>query len=260
MKVVILAGGKGTRIPEETEFRPKPMIKIGERPILWHIMKIYSSYGYSDFVICLGYKGEMIKEYFLNYKFINLDFTITLGKHDDIKVYGRNSEDHWTVTLVDTGLEAQTGSRVKKIERYIDGDIFMVTYGDGVANINIKELISFHLSHKKIGTVTGVHPQSRFGELRIDGRQVKEFTEKPNIRAGYINGGFFVFNRKIFDYLRADDNCVLEKEPIETLARDGELMVYLHDGFWQCMDTVRDMRLLNELWSGGKAPWKIWED
>jgi len=260
MRVVILAGGKGTRIPEETEFRPKPMIKIGERPILWHIMKIYGTFGYTDFIICLGYKGEMIKEYFLNYKFVNSDFTITLGRHDEIKVHGKNSEDHWAVTLADTGLEAQTGSRIKKIGKYIDGETFMVTYGDGVADINIKDLLLFHKSHKKIGTLTGVHPQSRFGELRIKGSRIVEFSEKPNITSGYINGGFFVFDREIFDYLRNDDDCALEKEPLEILAREGQLMVYSHDGFWQCMDTVRDMRLLNDLWAQGNAPWKIWED
>jgi glucose-1-phosphate cytidylyltransferase len=260
IKVVILAGGKGTRIAEESEFRPKPMIRIGEKPILWHIMKTYDRYGYSDFIICLGYKGEMIKEYFLNYKTMNSDFTITLGQKDNIKLNGNSSEDHWTVTLADTGLEAMTGSRIKKIEPYIEGDIFMLTYGDGVADINIKELVSFHLSHKKIGTLTGVHPQSRFGELLVEGKQVKAFTEKPNITKGCINGGFFVFNRRIFDYLTEDENCHLEKEPLERLVNDGELMVYFHDGFWQCMDTVRDMTFLNNLWKLNNAPWKIWKD
>jgi glucose-1-phosphate cytidylyltransferase len=260
MKVVILAGGKGTRIAEESEFRPKPMIKVGERPILWHIMKIYATYGYSDFIICLGYKGEMIKQHFLDYKALNSDFTITLGKHDGIKTYGNNSEDHWTVTLADTGLEAMTGSRIKKIERYIDSDLFMLTYGDGVANIDIDKLVSFHKSHKKIGSLTGVHPSSRFGELLVEGNQVKNFAEKPNITKGHINGGFFVFDRQIFDYLTEDDSSIFEKEPLENLARDGELMVYTHDGFWQCMDTMRDMTLLNSLWKRNKAPWKIWED
>lgn len=260
MKVVILAGGKGTRIAEESEFRPKPMIKIGEKPILWHIMKIYAQYGYTDFVICLGYKGEMIKQHFLNYKALNSDFTITLGDHDNVKIHGNNSEDHWTVTLADTGLEAQTGSRIKKIERYIDTDLFMLTYGDGVADINIKELISFHLSHNKIGTLTGVPPSSRFGELMVDGKKVKKFAEKPNVTEGHINGGFFVFDKRIFDYVTEDDNCRFEKEPLEQLAKDGELMIYTHDGFWQCMDTMRDMALLNSLWKQNQAPWKIWED
>jgi glucose-1-phosphate cytidylyltransferase len=260
VRVVILAGGKGTRIAEETEFRPKPMINIGGKPILWHIMKIYSNFGYSDFVICLGYKGEMIKQHFLDYKALNSDFTIKLGKHDEITVHGNNYEDHWTVTLADTGLDAMTGSRIKKIERYIDSNLFMLTYGDGVANINIKELVSFHNSHKKIGSLTGVHPSSRFGELLLEGKQVLKFAEKPNITEGHINGGFFVFDRRIFNYLTEDDNCVFEREPLENLARDGELMVYTHDGFWQCMDTMRDMTLLNNLWKQGQAPWKVWED
>ncbi|MBI4699003.1 MAG: glucose-1-phosphate cytidylyltransferase [Nitrospirae bacterium] len=260
MKVVILAGGKGTRISEETDFRPKPMIEIGGKPIIWHIMKLYAHYGYSDFIICLGYKGEIIKQHFLNYKTLNSDFTITLGKHDKIQLHGDNSEDNWKVTLADTGLEALTGSRIKKIERYIEGDMFMLTYGDGVANINIRELVSFHMAHKKIGTLTGVHPQSRFGELLIKGRQVVEFTEKPNLEEGHINGGFFVFDRRIFDYVTEDDNCRFEKEPLEHLAKDGELMIYAHDGFWQCMDTMRDMTLLNNLWKHNQAPWKIWKD
>ena len=260
VKVVILAGGKGTRIAEESEFKPKPMIKIGGKPIIWHIMKIYAQYGYSDFVICLGYKGEMIKQHFLNYKALNSDFTITLGEHDKINLYGNNSEDHWTVTLADTGLEALTGSRIKKIERYIDSDIFMLTYGDGVANININELISFHKSHKKIGTLTGVRPHSRFGELLVKENQVCNFAEKPNQTEGHISGGFFVFDRRIFDYITEDENCRFEEKPLENLAKDGELMVYTHDGFWQCMDTMRDMTLLNNLWKQNRAPWKIWED
>ncbi len=259
IKVVILAGGKGTRIAEESEFRPKPMIKIGSKPILWHIMKTYAMYGYSDFVICLGYKGEIIKEHFLNYKAMNSDFTITLGKHDNIKLHEQNSEDHWTVTLADTGLESLTGSRLKKIEHYIEDNTFMLTYGDGVADINIKELISFHQSHNKIATVTGVHPPSRFGELSIENNQAKEFTEKPNLKEGHISGGFFVFDRRIFDYVSEDDDCRLEKEPLEKLAKEGELMVYTHDGFWQCMDTVRDMKFLNNLWKKNQAPWKVWK-
>jgi glucose-1-phosphate cytidylyltransferase len=260
IQVIILAGGKGTRIAEESEYKPKPMIKIGEKPIIWHIMKIYARYGYSDFVICLGYKGEMIKEHFLNYKAMNSDFTITLGERDRIQLYGNNSEDHWTVTLADTGLESLTGSRLKKVERYIKSDIFMLTYGDGVADINIKDLISFHLAHKKIGTVTGVRPPSRFGELSIENNQVNAFTEKSNLGEGHISGGFFVFDHRIFDYVTKDENCRFEKGPLEKLTRDGELMVYTHDGFWQCMDTIRDMKFLNDLWKQNKAPWKIWEE
>jgi glucose-1-phosphate cytidylyltransferase len=259
-KVVILAGGKGTRIAEETEFRPKPMVRVGEKPILWHIMKIFATHGYKDFIICLGYKGEMIKEHFLNYKAMNSDFTITLGKRDQIQLHGDNSEDDWTVTLSDTGLESLTGSRIKKIERFIQGDTFLLTYGDGLADINIRELVSFHLSHKKIGTVTGVHPPSRFGELSIEKNRVNAFTEKPNLNEGHISGGFFVFNRRIFDYVSEDDKCRFEKEPLEKLSKDGELMVYTHNGFWQCMDTIRDMTFLNNLWKQNNAPWKIWKD
>jgi glucose-1-phosphate cytidylyltransferase len=260
IKVVILAGGKGTRIAEESEFRPKPMIKVGGKPILWHIMKIYAKYGYSDFIICLGYKGEMIKQHFLNYKTFNSDFTITLGDHDKIRLYGNNSEDHWTVTLADTGLESMTGNRIKKIERYVDGNLFMLTYGDGVADININKLVSFHLSHKKIGTITGVRPLSRFGEIMVDGNQVKKFAEKPNLSDSHISGGFFVFDRRIFSYISEDEDCVFESKPLENLSKDGELMVYNHNGFWQCMDTMRDMTLLNNLWKRNKAPWKVWED
>ena len=259
-KVVILAGGKGTRIAEESEFRPKPMIKVGGKPIIWHIMKIYAKYGYTDFVICLGYKGEMIKEHFLNYKALNSDFTITLGNRENIQVHSNNSEDHWTVTLADTGLESQTGSRLNKVERYIDTDLFMLTYGDGVADINIDELVAFHKSHKKIGTLTGVHPSSRFGELLVEGQQIKKFAEKPNVTEGHINGGFFIFDKRIFSYLNDDESSVLEKEPLENLATNGELMLYTHNGFWQCMDTVRDMTLLNNLWKNNQAPWKIWEE
>lgn len=261
IQVVILAGGKGTRIAEESEFKPKPMIKIGNRPIIWHIMKIYATYGFSDFVICLGYKGEMIKEHFLNYKTMNSDFTINLGQRNKIQLYdGNNPEDHWRVTLSDTGLESLTGSRLKKVERYIKSEIFMLTYGDGVADINIRELVDFHISHKRIGTVTGVHPPSRFGELSIDNKKVKAFTEKPNLDEGHISGGFFVFDRRIFDYVTEDENCRFEKEPLEKLAKDGELMVYTHNGFWQCMDTLRDMQFLNTLWKQKKAPWKVWKD
>ena len=259
VQVVILAGGRGTRIAEESEFRPKPMIKIGGKPIIWHIMKIYAHYGYSDFIICLGYKGEMIKEHFINYKALNSDFTITLGQRDNIQVHGNNAEDHWRVTLANTGLASMTGSRIKQIERYVNSDIFMLTYGDGVADINIHKLLAFHNAHKKIGTLTGVHPQSRFGELLVDGKQVKKFAEKPNVTEGHINGGFFVFDKRIFNYLNEDDSCILEKSPLENLAIDGELMLYTHDGFWQCMDTMRDMTLLNNLWENNQAPWKIWE-
>lgn len=260
MKAVILCGGLGTRLKEETEFKPKPMVKIGERPILWHIMKIYSHYGFKDFLICLGYKGSMIKEYFLNYKIMNNDFTIQLGNKENIQFHNNHTEYDWKITLVDTGMYSQTGSRVKKIEDYIDDDYFMLTYGDGVANVNIEELVKFHKSHGKIGTMTGVHPSSRFGEFQLAGNQVLEFTEKPQTKEGLINGGFFVFNKDFFKYLHKEDDCILEKSPLVDLAADGELMVYPHDGFWQCIDTYRELEVLNELWKKGETPWKVWEN
>ena len=259
MKVVILCGGRGTRLREETEYRPKPMVEIGGRPILWHIMKIYTHYGFKDFIICLGYKGNMIKQYFLNYEAMNNDFTVLLGNYSDIRFHSNHREIGWHVTLADTGEEAQTGARVKKIERYIDGDLFMLTYGDGVANINIKELVEYHKSHGKIGTMTGVHPSSRFGELVVKDNKIVVFNEKPQVTEGLINGGFFVFNKKFFKYLKADDNCYLEKEPLENLAADGELMVYPYDGFWQCVDTYRELELLNNLWKSPNPPWKVWK-
>ncbi|OGW38445.1 MAG: glucose-1-phosphate cytidylyltransferase [Nitrospirae bacterium RBG_13_39_12] len=260
MPVVILAGGFGTRLREQTEFIPKPMVPIGTRPILWHIMKIYSFYGYKRFIICLGYKGEIIKEYFLNYRARNSDFTINLGKHENIHIHNLHSEDNWEVTLADTGLKAMTGARIKKVEKYIDNDRFLLTYGDGVANIDIKGLMDFHLSHGKLATVTGVRPPSRFGELITEGDRVIEFGEKPQAGSSMINGGFFVFNKGVFSYLSEDDQCILEREPLEKLAKDGELMVCKHTGFWQCMDTLRDMNLLNEYWERGNVPWKIWNE
>jgi len=259
MKVVILCGGKGTRLREETEYRPKPMVEIGGRPVLWHIMKIYAHYGFKDFVICLGYKGNMIKEYFLNYEAMNNDFTIPLGNYNKIQLHSNHQERDWLVTLADTGEEAQTGARVKRIEKYIDGDLFMLTYGDGVANINIEELVEYHKSHGKIGTMTGVHPSSRFGELVIRDNKIEVFNEKPQVTGGLINGGFFVFNKKFFKYLKEDDNCYLEKEPLENLAADGELIVYPHEGFWQCVDTYRELKLLNNVWKSRNPPWKVWE-
>jgi glucose-1-phosphate cytidylyltransferase len=257
MKVVILCGGLGTRIKEETEYRPKPMVEIGGKPILWHIMKIYAHYGFKDFVLCLGYKGEMIKNYFCNYEILNNDFTVELGNHNHIEIYNNHKERGWRVTLADTGETALKGSRIKKIEKYIDNDLFMLTYGDGVANINIQELLSFHKSHGRIGTVTGVRPPSRFGEMAIKGNRVISFIEKPQVSKGLINGGFFVLNRKIFNYLSEDDNCDFEMGPLEQLANNGELMEYEHKGEWACMDTYRDMEYLNKLWQTGKAFWKI---
>jgi glucose-1-phosphate cytidylyltransferase len=259
MKIVILCGGLGTRLREETEFRPKPMIEIGGKPILWHIMKIYAHHGFKDFVLCLGYKREMIKGYFYNYEILNNDFTVELGNHRSIEIHSDHGEKGWRITLADTGDKALKGARLKRIEKYIDDDQFMVTYGDGVADIDIKDLLKFHQSHGKLATLTGVRSLSRFGELAVKGKQVIQFTEKPQSAGGLINGGFFVFNRKIFDYLEDKDDCDLEYGALEEIALKGQLMVYKHDKFWYCMDTIRDMDYLNKLCMQGKAPWKVWE-
>lgn len=259
MKAIILCGGIGTRLKEETEYKPKPMVEIGNRPILWHIMKIFAHYGIKDFVLSLGYKGEMIKEYFYNYEILSNDFTIELGNKKAIEVHSINSERNWRVTLADTGNKALKGARLKRVEKYIDDDQFMMTYGDGVADVDIRDLLEFHQGHGKLATVTGINPASRFGELKIKGNQVESFSEKPQNGAGLINGGFFVFNRGIFDYLSNNDSCDLEVGALEQIAREGQLMVYKHRGFWACMDTIRDMEYLNKLWAEGKAFWKVWE-
>lgn len=258
MKVVILCGGLGTRLREETEFIPKPLVEIGGKPILWHIMKIYAHYGFREFILCLGYKGEMIKDYFLNYEAMNNDFTIKLGNPSSIDFHSNHAEDGWKITLADTGENSMTGSRIKQIEKYIDEEEFMATYGDGLANVDIARLLELHRKQKKIATLTGVHPLSRFGEVVEDHGIVKEFIEKPQLSEGYINGGFFVFEKKFFSYLSANNDCVLEKEPIERLTSQRELSVYPHDGFWQCMDTYRDYRYLQEMWEKGDVPWKVW--
>lgn len=257
MKVVILCGGMGTRLREETEYKPKPMVEIGDKPILWHIMKTYSTYGFNDFVLCLGYKGDVIKDYFYHYKMRNNDFSMNL-KNGDIKLFDSNEENDWNITLVNTGLNSMTGSRIKKIEKFIDGDQFMVTYGDGVTDMNISELLKFHQKHKKIGTVTGVYPPSRYGELRIEGDRLVSFDEKPDTGVAPISGGYFVFNKEFFDYLKSDESCILEKEPLGSLARDEQLKVYNYRGFWQCMDTYRDYMFLNDLWKNNKAQWRVW--
>jgi glucose-1-phosphate cytidylyltransferase len=259
MKVVILCGGQGTRLREETEYRPKPMVHVGHRPILWHIMKGYAHHGFREFVLCLGYKGELIKEWFFDYEVLTNDVTVTLGKDHKVELHRREAVDDWKVTLADTGQDALTGARVKKVARYLDGDRFMLTYGDGVSNVDLKKLLEFHLAHGKIGTVTGVHPSARFGELELDGRRVTGFSEKPQVVDSYINGGFFIFERRFLDYLTEDDPCQLERAPLERLVADGQLQAYIHDGFWQCMDTFRDMKLLNDLWARGDAPWAVWQ-
>jgi len=259
MKLVVLCGGQGTRLREETEVRPKPMVEIGGRPILWHIMKLYAQHGVNDFVLCLGYKGYQIKDFFLNYEARMKDFTVRLGAVPAVKFHNGHGEEGWTVTLAETGETALTGARVRKVRRYLDGP-FCLTYGDGVGDIDITGLLKFHRSHGRIGTVTAVKPPGRFGELQIDGRRVNAFMEKPQVTEGMINGGFFVFEREFVDrYFDDRDDLVLEKEPLQRLAADGQLMVWPHNGFWQPMDTFREWKLLEDLWSGGHAPWKIWE-
>ena len=260
MKVVVLCGGLGTRLRDETEFRPKPMIEVGSRPLLWHIMKIYAHYGFSEFVLALGYKGEFIRQYFLNYEAMTRDVTIRLDACSQMTLHGSRLAERWTVTLADTGASALTGARVKRVERYVDGPRFMLTYGDGVADIDIGKLMAFHQSHGRIGTVTGVRPPSRFGELVSSGTRVVEFSEKPSVSNGFINGGFFVFERAFFEYLSAADGCVLERDPLERLAKDGQLEMYAHDGYWQCMDTPRDLQHLTEAWQRSRPPWKVWAD
>jgi len=253
--VVILCGGMGTRLREETEYKPKPMVEIGGKPILWHIMKIYAHYGFTKFILCLGYKGSAIKEYFFNYEMMCNDCTVQLGKKSRIAYQSNHKEQDFKVTLVDTGLNTMTGGRIKRIESYINSDTFMVTYGDGLADINIDELLSFHYSHGKIATLTASRPPSRFGILDLaDNGKVNRFREK--VGTEWINGGFFVFNRKLFDYLTPD--CILEQSPLEKMAEDGQLMAYRHDGFWIGMDTYREYEMLNQMWDSGHPPWKKW--
>jgi glucose-1-phosphate cytidylyltransferase len=256
--VVILCGGMGTRLREETEYRPKPLVEIGGRPVLWHIMKIYGAQGFKRFVLCLGYKGDMIRHYFINYRLMTRNFTLQLDADMEPTVESNGAPEEWTITFADTGTNAMTGARIKRIKQYIDGDEFMLTYGDGVANINLLELLKFHRSHGKLATVTAVHPIARFGELMIEGNRVVQFAEKSQVPEGFINGGFFVFNRRVFDYLSDDASCVLEREPLERLAGEGELMTYRHTGFWHCMDTYRDSLVLNQFWESPNPPWKIW--
>ncbi len=259
MKTVILCGGLGSRLRQETEFRPKPTIEIGGRPILWHIMKLYAVCGYNEFVLALGYKGEVIRDYFLNYPAMTQDVTVRLGAEPGVTLHGAAAES-WSVTMANTGQTALTGARIKRLERYVTGDRFMVTYGDGVADIDLRHLVEFHRSHGRLATVTGVRPPARFGELVTRGSRVDEFSEKPTIGSGgYINAGFFVFENEVFDYLSESDDCVLEGEPLRRLARDGQLEMYTHDGYWHCMDTPRDLEALQDAWLDG-APWKVWGD
>lgn len=258
MKAVIFCGGLGTRLREETEFKPKPMVEIGGRPILWHIMKNYASQGVADFVLALGYKGEAIRDYFLHYEVRNRDLTVTLGRRE-IEIHGdSHAEDGWRVTLAETGSDTLTGGRLKRLTSYLAGETFMATYGDGVANINVPALLDYHRKMGKLGTVTAVRPSSRFGELGISNGMVSVFKEKPQVNEGWINGGFFVFEPAVLDLIRGDTET-LEQGLLVQLADQGQLAVYQHDGFWQCMDTFREMELLNEMWRSGNAPWKSWE-
>jgi glucose-1-phosphate cytidylyltransferase len=258
-KVVILCGGRGTRLREETEFRPKPLVPVGDRPILWHVMKIYAQAGYTDFILALGYKGEMIKQYFLDYDLLNSDFTLDLGTRQIERLATTHEDGDWRITFVDTGLETMTGGRLRRLERLLAGEpFFMLTYGDGVADLDVQAVVDFHAHSGRSVVVTGVRPIARFGELVVRGDQVARFAEKPVSSDAWINGGFFVMTPKVFRYLR-DDQSILEREPLERLAQDGELAVFKHPGYWQCMDTVRDMESLNEQWASGKAPWKQWD-
>lgn len=253
--MVLLAGGLGTRLREETEYRPKPMVEVGGKPMLWHLMKNFASFGLSEFVVCTGYKGEVIKDYFLNYESRNTDFTVTLGRPNDVEFLGAHDEGDWRVTVADTGATTMTGGRVKRVARYLDGR-FMVAYGDGLADVDVAALLAFHQAHGKLATITTVRPVSRFGVVDMDGDgAVQRFREKPQAD-GDVNVGFFVFEPAVLEYL--SDNCILEREPLEKLAADGELMAYRHQGFWQPMDTYREFALLNELWDSGDAPWRMW--
>jgi len=257
VQVVILCGGRGTRMGAESEVLPKPMVAVGERPILWHIMKRYARFGHREFVLCLGYKGDIIRDYFLHYEARNNDVTVELGGKGAVTAHGQHEEQGWTVTLAETGLETLTGTRVNRVRRYVRDQTFLLTYGDGVCDIDLDALVAFHRRHGRIATVTAVHPPARFGELILDGGSVGRFSEKPQVGTGLINGGFFVFEPAVFDYLSDDPACALEHEPMVRLTRDRQLVAYEHSGFWQCMDTVRELTILRDMWASGQAPWQV---
>lgn len=256
MKIVILCGGMGTRLHEETEYKPKPMVEIGGRPIIWHIMKLYSHYGFKDFVLCMGYKHQVIREYFLNYRYMNSDVTVSLASDQNIMYHNCHDED-WNVTLAYTGQETKKGERIKMVESYLNGERFMVTYGDGVSDVNIKDLIACHEDEGVLATFTGVHPISRFATVERDASgKIIDWNEKKQLE-GYMNAGFFVLENSVLDYIEGD--VEFEEQPMKRLAQEGRIAMYKHDGFWQCMDTYRDYLLLTELWESGKAPWKVWK-
>ncbi len=256
MKVAILAGGKGSRLAEETVIKPKPMVEIGGRPIIWHIMKHYAAHGFNQFVIALGYKGEVLKKYMVDYSALSNNITVDFST-GAVRPHA-HSELNWTVDLVDTGMETMTGGRIKRLQPYLSGETFMLTWGDGVSNIDLRKLLEFHRAHGKLATVTAVRPPARYGHLVFEGDRVADFNEKPQIGEGWINGAFFVLEPQIFDYIDGDE-IQWEHEPMQRLARDGQLMAYKHDSFWQCMDTLREKHILETLWESGNAPWKVWD-
>jgi glucose-1-phosphate cytidylyltransferase len=257
MKVVILCGGLGTRLREETEFRPKPMVPVGNRPILWHVMKIYAHAGYREFILCLGYKGEIIKDFFRNYQWHTSDVTLKLGRHPKLIYHTSHEEEDWTVTLLDTGPDTMTGGRLKRALAYIHDDHFLLTYGDGLINSDIPKSVAFHQAHGRLATLTAVRQTGRFGDLTLEAGWVRAFKEKTQSDQEYINGGFFVLHRRVGEYLTGDD-CVFEQEPLSRLAAEGQLAAFRHDGFWQCMDTYREQQMLTQMWNSGAAPWKVW--
>jgi glucose-1-phosphate cytidylyltransferase len=260
MDVIILCGGKGTRLSEETVNKPKPMVEIGSKPILWHIMKIYSHYGFNRFILALGYKGELIKQYFYNYKVISPNFSLKLDPEHDIEYLNHADEKHWEIVFVDTGEETLKGGRIKRIEKYIKSDVFHLTYGDGVGDVDLNKLVNFHKSHNCLGTVTAVRPPSRFGELNIDnGNTVLGLEEKPQMGKGLINGGFFVLNKNMLSYLTEGEDCDFEFGPLQQIAEDGQLKAYKHNGFWQCMDNVRERDFLDKQIKDNTAPWMVWD-
>lgn len=257
--VVLLCGGAGTRLSEETVSKPKPMVEIGNRPILWHIMKHYAQYGFRKFVLALGYKAEYIKNYFYNYRISSCDFTLKMDPKFSPEIHEVNQDSDWEITFADTGVETLKGGRVKRLEKYIDSDYFLMTYGDAVCDVDLNQLQQFYLEQKSLVTLTGVNPPSRFGELELEGNTVKSFFEKPQLSSGMINGGYFVIGREIFDHLTPDESCDLEFGPFLEIAEQGKMSCFKHDGFWQCMDTLREKNYLEKLWKEERAPWKIWD-